>query len=460
MVMSTTALASLRAALETSGYADGAARLARGLAHTRLDDRLHRAAGELLLDDAAGSELLALFRAGAPVPAARLAHAFPSIDVGGLLMAGVVARDGEMVVPRVRIDLLGDIYVACDITSDGPEVVMGVSPATRTTAAYLPRRRGRVAWDMGTGAGMLALYAARFCDRVVATDVTDRAVAMARLNVELNGADGVDVRAGSFFEPVTGERFDLIVANPPYVISPQARYVFRDSGLDGDELSRMMVPRVAAMLEPGGMATIQINWIHRRDEPWFAAIDGLLQGSGCDALVVRIATETPLQYAYFWSAPHHGEDSAAFAAEAREWRASLDTAGVESVTTGVVILRRRADARPPTRVAVTMRATPALAIGERLEALLDTHQRLASCDDDALLTLPVRAAPDLEVRQQVDAKRCSLVAPTAPSQRHPVTRAIAEMIVALGEGRPLGQSGRPLAAELRALLKLGFVDLA
>ena len=61
---------------------------------------------------------------------------------------------------------------------------------------------------------------------------------MTELNAVLNQALGIEVRDGSFFEPVLGETFDLIVTNPPFVISPATgeRLVYRDSGLPGDRV--------------------------------------------------------------------------------------------------------------------------------------------------------------------------------------------------------------------------------
>ncbi len=73
---------------------------------------------------------------------------------------------------------------------------------------------------------------------MVATDVNARALRMARFNAALNDLSAIDVRDGSFFEPVAGERFDLISTNPPFVISPATgeRLVYRDSGLPGDRV--------------------------------------------------------------------------------------------------------------------------------------------------------------------------------------------------------------------------------
>ncbi len=71
--------------------------------------------------------------------------------------------------------------------------------------------------DLCTGSGLLAIVAAqRGVERVVAVDLSWRAVATARINGRLNGVH-VDARQGDLFAPVAGERFDLIVSNPPYV---------------------------------------------------------------------------------------------------------------------------------------------------------------------------------------------------------------------------------------------------
>ena len=112
------------------------------------------------------------------------------------------------------------------------------SPAPRPAWPSSPIREpvGR-ALDLGTGCGVQALHLAAHAGEVVATDVNTRALWMTRLNAALNEVD-VDVREGSFFEPLRGERFDLIATNPPFVISPATgeRLVYRDSGLPGDRV--------------------------------------------------------------------------------------------------------------------------------------------------------------------------------------------------------------------------------
>jgi methylase of polypeptide subunit release factors len=75
--------------------------------------------------------------------------------------------------------------------------------------------------DLGTGQGFHAMVAAGHCGRIIATDVNPRALTFARWGIEANAIDNVDLRQGSLFEPVASEApFDLIVSNPPFIISP------------------------------------------------------------------------------------------------------------------------------------------------------------------------------------------------------------------------------------------------
>ena len=109
----------------------------------------------------------------------------------------------------------------------------------------------RWALDLGTGCGIQAVLLRRHADDVVATDINERALGVARRNAALNLTHGVDFRLGDLLEPVHGEQFDLIVANPPYPISPEHTYVFRDAPVRGDELCRRLVEAVPEALADG-----------------------------------------------------------------------------------------------------------------------------------------------------------------------------------------------------------------
>ncbi|MFF9803765.1 HemK2/MTQ2 family protein methyltransferase [Streptomyces coeruleorubidus] len=121
-----------------------------------------------------------------------------------------------------------------------------------------PLPPGAEVLDVGTGTGALALEAARRGLRVTAVDVSRRAVWAARLNAVRAGLP-VRIRHGNLFDPVRGESFDLILANPPYVPAPDGagrpRGAARawDAGDDG----RLVVDRICReapdLLHPGGV---------------------------------------------------------------------------------------------------------------------------------------------------------------------------------------------------------------
>ena len=122
--------------------------------------------------------------------------------------------------------------------------------------------RERSVLDVFTGSGVLAVAAGLAGARqVTAVDISRRAVLTTRLNARLNG---VRVRAlrGDLFEPVTGHRYELILANPPYVPgesdAPPERGPERawEAGRDGRALLDRFCPAVAAHLSPGGRVLI------------------------------------------------------------------------------------------------------------------------------------------------------------------------------------------------------------
>ncbi len=84
------------------------------------------------------------------------------------------------------------------------------------------RDRVDTALDLGTGCGIQALHLDAHCGSIVATDTNPRALALAAATATLNDMTW-DLRAGSLFEPVAGERFDLIVSNPPFVVGAAHR---------------------------------------------------------------------------------------------------------------------------------------------------------------------------------------------------------------------------------------------
>ena len=118
-------------------------------------------------------------------------------------------------------------------------------------------RPGSRVLDLCTGSGALAIAAAQAGARATAIDLSRRAVLTARLNARLNGVH-VRVLRGSLLAPVAGERFDVIVSNPPYVPAEDPELPRRglrrawDAGRDGRVLLDRILDEAPAHLSPGG----------------------------------------------------------------------------------------------------------------------------------------------------------------------------------------------------------------
>jgi SAM-dependent methyltransferase len=208
---------------------------------------------------------------GDPVSEADARAVLGEVPLEGMLEIGLLTRTGEGILSPLVMQPFRDLYVLSDDLRSGGEAVMGGAPSTRSlAAAAAARRRVGRALDLGCGAGALALAMAQTCERVVATDISERAVALTRVNAMLNGLTNVDARVGDLFEPVAGETFDVVVSQPPFVPRDDdaAPVTFLFGGPRGDELCMRLLAGLAAHLAPGGMAFLLVEWpIVEGDEP-------------------------------------------------------------------------------------------------------------------------------------------------------------------------------------------------
>jgi hypothetical protein len=402
----------LRESLQAVGYRyDVVAGLLGPVAHAALS-RNETTPG--LRVTAGGSPLETLVRLWllqAPVTREAAARALPGL-VEPLTTAGLLEVSGgetrALVDVRPYADEARDWWLASDLTPglDGAPVrvstdhVLGVSSASTSLAQLTVREPVATAFDLGTGCGVQALHLSRHAARVVAGDVNERALAMTRLNAALNGVD-VEVRAGSLFEPVAGEQLDLVVTNPPFVVSPggqgpDERLVYRDSGLPGDEVVRRVVTGTPAHLAPGGRCQVLANWVHERGRPWQERVGGWLETTGCDAWVVQREAADPAEYVELWlrDAGVHGRPD--YTRRYDAWLAWFEAQGVEAIGMGWLHLRR-VDREPVVR----LEEWP-WQVEQPLGAEVADRDRrtdlLAALDDDALLG--TRLAASVDVRQE------------------------------------------------------------
>lgn len=114
--------------------------------------------------------------------------------------------------------------------------------------------------ELGTGSGIGAAMAARIARRVVAVDINPAAVRCARINMLLNQVEErVEVREGDLFEPVNGERFDVVLFNPPYFRGEA--HSMRDRAFHSLSVAGRFAASLAEHLTPGGIALLVLSSI-------------------------------------------------------------------------------------------------------------------------------------------------------------------------------------------------------
>jgi methylase of polypeptide subunit release factors len=292
--------------------------------------------------------LVSLLHVRRPVARDVARVALGAVPLDALVDEGLLADDDGRVTASFQITPWLGLLVAHD-TFDASDVpadhVVGGSRAAETLARGTIRVRSGRTLDLGCASGVQALLAASHSGHVIATDVNPRAVGLTRLNARLNGFDQVEAREGSWFEPVEGERFDLVVANPPYVISPDSDFLFRDGGAEADSVSRMVVRGVGEHLAPGGIGHVLCNWALRPGEVRHPVAEWV-EGLGCDAYVLDFGPESVVEYAARWNEHLAIADPPAYDAAVGRWLAEYRRLGIETISFGLVILRRRFAGEP------------------------------------------------------------------------------------------------------------------
>ena len=397
------------------------------------------------------------FLLGVPVRAAALEAALPTVGVMGARRLGLVdvaghGADDEVVArvdlrPYAASDGAGDAawWIASDLgelATGGPlrtDHVLGVGGASLTLAQATVRDPRRRVLDLGTGCGVQALHASRHAAHVVATDLSTRALAFARFTTALAGLgdDRVELRAGSMLEPVAGDTFDLVVSNPPFVITPRRAdvpaYDYRDGGRAGDDLVRDLVTGVGDVLAPGGVAQLLANWEVRDGEDWDERIGAWVDASGLDAWVVLRDQQDPAQYAETWirDGGTTPADRSTWTARYGAWLDDLASRDVASVGFGVVTLRRPVTGPPTLRRLESQTGPVRQPLGPVISAALAAHDAVSGLSAEDLAGLRLTVAPDVT------------------EERYLQPGAVDPRVVLLRQGRGFGrtvQAGTALAA--------------
>ncbi len=270
------------------------------------------------------------------------------LEANGLLTGH--PHDPGAVAAAALLYPVGPILIASDVNEQAPgaspdggvlhpdSVYPALTDAARGFLRDLPDPRSispeaRVL-DLCAGTGVAGLLLAPRALEVVMADLTERCARFAHFNAALNGMENVRVARGDLWEAVGGERFDLVVAHPPYRPASNDRYIFRDAGPDGERLLRGVVSGAPAHLNPGGLLYVRGTAVDREGAPVEARLRGLL-GEAHEEFDVFAAV----------SAVHTPEAYLARAAEGPVGEGSAAPVGVSAFVHGSFLIQRRVEER-------------------------------------------------------------------------------------------------------------------
>ena len=404
--------------------------------------------------------LTALFMLGEPVLATVLDAALPRTGAAGAAVIGLVGEPDEAGYVRARVDLrpheavddAGEIrwWVASDLgelvtgRALAPDHVLGIGGAGLTLAGLTPRTRVRSALDLGCGCGIQTLYLLRHAEHVVATDISERALAFTAFNAALagvcvmgdpdagsgGGGGRLELLRGSLLEPVAGRRFDLIASNPPFVLTPPA---VREAGLPlmeyrdaGGPVLPELVAGLREHLEPGAAAVMLGNWEHRGADSWREAVATWIP-EGLDGWVIEREVQDPVEYATMWlrdGGLTSERDAEGFDAALGAWIDDFEVRGVQGVGFGYLIVHRPLRPRDPWRLLEEVTTSGQGVLGHHVAEVLEVRERLAGLDDDAVADLRPVLAPDVT------------------EERHLIPGAAEPTVILLRQGGGLGRTIR------------------
>ena len=402
--------------------------------------------------------LTALFMLGEPVPAIALDAALPRTGAAGAAAVGLVGEPDETGCVRARVDLrpheavdnAGEVrwWVASDLgelvtgRALAPDHVLGIGGAGLTLAGLTPRTPVSTALDLGCGCGIQTLYLLRHAEHVVATDISERALAFTAFNAALAGVSVIDgprpgadagsagrleLRLGSLLEPVAGRRFDLIASNPPFVLTPPA---VREAGLPlmeyrdaGGPVLPALVAGLGEHLEPGGAAVMLGNWEHYGADSWRDAVSAWIPEE-LDAWVIEREVQDPVEYATMWlrdgglTPERHAET---FDAALGAWIGDFEARGVEGIGFGYLIVHRPESPRGHWRLLEEVSTSGQGVLGPHVAEVLRTRELLSGLDDAVAALRPV-------------------LAPDVTEERHFVPGASEPTVILLRQGGGLGRT--------------------
>lgn len=350
--------------------------------------------------------LIRWFLLGMPQSAGAAGLLVPAEVLEVMLSSGLLAARGDELIASVMLTPVDDQMFAADraakmSSGDSADLVIWPNPTTRLLQLFSVRQPSRATLDLGSGCGILGILSASHSGHVVASDLNPRAEEFARFNASLNGVENLECLTGDTFEPVAGRQFDLILANPPFFVTPSSNQMYCENPMELDGYCRRVIREASGYLNEGGFFQAVLEWVQVSGQSWQERLAEWLDGIGCDAWILRTYVRDAAGYARERIRETASNES--YSSRFDSWMEYYRSRGVEEVHGGVLAMRRREG-----KNWIRLEGTPLEATEPFGNLVLETFatQDIFSeePDDAALLTMRPRLAPDARLDQSYRAE--------------------------------------------------------
>jgi methylase of polypeptide subunit release factors len=295
--------------------------------------------------------LIAVFLARSSVAYDGLGEFIPGVVRDSMEALGILSADAanpELCYSPVVLYPIQDLYIISDrwqnpdgspIPTVHDYVFPAIHPLTHDFIEALPQSPCDRFLELCSGTAIAALLAsAHYARQSWAVDITERATLFGEFNRLLNGLSNVAVMQGDLYAPVSGMRFDRIVAHPPYVPALEPRAVYADGGEDGEFITRAIVQGLPRFLEPQGLFYCHTMGVERDGEPFEQRVRQWLgaEESAFDVLFIVERTQGPTQFAYRATRNRKGNWE-----QMDRWRAHLDRLKIKNLAYGKLIIQAK-----------------------------------------------------------------------------------------------------------------------
>jgi hypothetical protein len=345
--------------------------------------------------------LLRWFWVGVPQESAEASKYVPPWFLSLALACNILRSEANSLVPTVMLSPFEGFLIASDHTSKldvaDPDLVLWPNPSSRLLSRFTVRRPSTATLDLGTGTGIQALWAAAHSQKVIATDLNKRALAFAAFNARLNGIEGIEFLFGDGLEPVAGQKFDLIISNPPFFISPSKHYLFCDNSMDLDLLCRRLIRDSAAHLNEDGYCQMLCEWAQVEGQTWQERVTEWFANTGCDAWIIKGQTRDASEYAQ----DRIRETTSSSTHDSDLYRAHMDyyrERKVQAIHDGIIAMHRRTGQN--WLLIEEVANAPQEPFGETVRTIFAARDFLqSSSSDEHLLSVCPKLSPHVRLEQ-------------------------------------------------------------